>query len=59
MRDFLSAFTVIETRHKQVSKIIHDLKNADEEGLINFIKTFDFQSAVFSKPVITQAEAFS
>ena len=53
------SFHCHRNKTKNVSRIIHDFKNADEEGLIKFLKTFDFQSAVFSKPIINQAEAFS
>ena len=44
---------------KQRSKKVYDYKNADENGLINFIKSFNFEEAVFSKSIADQAEAMT
>ena len=38
---------------------VYDLKNVDEIGLRQFIKNYDFQSTLFSKPIVEQAEAMS
>ena len=44
---------------KQTQTTIFDYKNADLEGLSNFIKNFDFEKQVFSLPVPDQAEKYS
>ena len=44
---------------KSKSKIIYDYNKVDENGLINFIKKFDFDTAVFQYPIIEQAELFT
>ena len=38
---------------------IYDYKNADIDGLIHYIKNFDFDNAVFGRPIPDQAEAYS
>ena len=40
-------------------KSIYDFQNIDEIGLRDFIKKYDFQTNVFDKPIIQQAEAMS
>ena len=42
-----------------VTRTIHDYKNIDENGLINYINNYDFEKSVFNQPVIKQAEAFT
>ena len=42
-----------------IKKSVFDFSNIDEIGLRNFIKSFDFDTHVFSKPVQQQAEAIS
>jgi len=44
------------TQTKLKTKTIYDYKNIDEKSLINYIKTFDFESVVFSQPVRLQAD---
>ena len=44
---------------KSKSKIIYDYNKVDENGLINFIKKIDFDTAVFQYPIIEQAELFT
>ena len=41
------------------TKIIYDYKNADVDGLIQYIKEYDFQNNVFCHPVIQQAELYT
>jgi hypothetical protein len=53
------AFHCIKSKQSNITKEMLDYKNMDEKGLINFIKTYDFQSNVFSKPTLEQAPAFS
>ena len=55
----LVSYSIESQKQKAKTKIIHDYKNADVTGLINHIKHFDFESAVFRHPTITQAEHFS
>ena len=41
------------------TKTIYDYKNADINGLIQYIKNYDFESNVFCEPVLMQAELYS
>jgi hypothetical protein len=50
---------VISQKHKPKTKQIYDYKNADIDGLIQYITQFDFNSAVFSHPTVAQAELYS
>ena len=45
-------------KQKAKTKTIYDYKNADVMGLINHIKSFDFDLEVFSLPTVLQAEKF-
>ena len=40
-------------------KTIYDYKNANIEGLVSYIKCFDFENTVFNKPVLNQAEIYT
>ena len=42
-----------------MTKNIFDYKNLDENALLQFLKSYDFETAVFSKPVTKQAEAMT
>ena len=53
------SFHCIRNKAKSVTKTIYDYKNVDELGLLNYIKNYDFQSKVFSKPVFEQAGIFT
>ena len=53
------SFHCSQTKQKPITRIIYDYKNADEKGLVDFIKNYDYNSAIFSRPVIEQAEAFT
>ena len=53
------SFLCSRTKAKILKKTVYDYKNIDENGLINFIKNYNFQSTVFSKPVTEQAEVFT
>ena len=44
---------------KQNSRIIYDYQNADEDGLINYIKSYDFENTVFNLPIPNQTEMFT
>ena len=55
----LVSFNTKTTKQKQKTKIIYDYKNADIQGLMNYITDIDFNSLVFSKPTIDQSEIYS
>ena len=52
----LVSYDVKSQKPKQKTKQIYDYKNADVNGLIQYIKNFDFNTAVFSHPIVAQAE---
>jgi hypothetical protein len=52
-------FHRIQVKDSLIRKSIFDFKHIDEIGLRNFIKNYDFESHVFSKPVLQQAEAMT
>ena len=51
------AFHCVLDKSKPVTKDIFDYKSLDETALLQYIKNYDFETAVFSKPVTEQAEA--
>ena len=53
------SFNTKNVKPKPRTKLIHDYKNADVEGLIKFIKEYDFENSVFSRPATKQADIFS
>ena len=53
------SFHCARNKSKVLTKTIFDYKNMDEKGLLNFIKNYNFESTVFTKPVIEQASAFT
>ena len=53
------SFHCVKNKSKNITKTILDFKNVDELGLINYIKNYDFQSAVFSNPITEQAAIFT
>ena len=54
----LVSYLINSQKQKQKTKIIHDYKNADINGLIDHIKNFDFDTAVFQYPVVKQVEIY-
>ena len=54
----LVSFNTKSVKQKEKTKIIYDYKNADVEGLINYIKQFDFENTVFNHPTISQPEIY-
>ena len=46
-------------RHKQKTRIIYDYQNADEAGLIKYIKEYDFENTVFNLPTVNQTVAYT
>ena len=53
------SFNINNEKPKSKFRLVYDYSKADEKGLINFIKNFDFQNSVYSLPIIEQAEKFS
>ena len=44
---------------KEKTKTIYDYKNADVNGLIEYIKNYDFENNVFCYPIVQQTELYS
>ena len=55
----LVSFNTKSIKPKPKTKTIYDYKNADIEGLIKFIKDFDFENVVFSQPINKQTDIYS
>ena len=55
----LVCFNTKSKKPKQKSKIIYDYKNADVEGLIKYIKEYDFHNTVFNQPTVGQTEIYT
>jgi hypothetical protein len=55
----LVSYDIISQKHKPKTKQMNDYKNADIDGLIQYITSFDINSAVFSHPTVAQAELYS
>ena len=53
------SFNTKNVKPKPKTKIIYDYKNADIEGLMRYIKEYNFENSVFSRPFIEQADIFS
>ena len=53
------AFHCQRNKSEKLTKTIYDFKNVDETGLVDFIKNFDFENLVFTKPVTDQANILS
>ncbi len=52
-------FHCIRPKCKNIYRTVYDYKNIDEQGLLKYIKGFDYESTVFSLPITEQAEYFS
>ena len=55
----LVSFNTKSQKQSLNTKSVYDYKNADIEGLIKYIKTFDFENVVFSQEISDQAEIYS
>ena len=55
----LVSFNIESKKQKPKTKIIYDYKNADIIGLTKYIKEFDFDNTVFSKPTVNQTDIYS
>ena len=53
------SFNTKSQKIKPKSKIIYDYQNADEAGLIKYIKEFDFESKVFNLSPVNQTEIYT
>ena len=54
----LASYKLNLQKPKMRTKTLYDYKNADVDGLINHIKHYDFDGAVFSHPTSMQATKF-
>ena len=54
-----ASFDIKNFKPKSKSKTVFDFKNCNVDGLVNFIKDFDFENIVFSLPVEQQANKFT
>ena len=48
-------FHCIQAKTKNITKTVYDFKNIDEIALRNYIKSYDFETNLFSKPLDQQA----
>ena len=55
----LVSFNTKSQKQSIKTKKVYDYNNADIEGLIKHIKTFDFESVVFSQEISAQANIYS
>ena len=55
----LVSFNTKTNKQKQQTKIIYDYNNADVQGLIKYIKEYDFNTSVFCHPIVDQTEIYS
>ena len=55
----LVSFNLKSQKQSIKTKKVYDYNNADIEGLIKHIKTFDFESVVFSQEISVQADIYS
>ena len=53
------AFNIKQKFKKSTTKTIYDYRNADIDGAVNFIKSFNFDTNVFNNPLSEQAQAFT
>ena len=53
------SFNTKSARQKPKSKKIYDYKNADINGLIKYIKNYDFENKVFSHPITDQTDIYT
>ena len=55
----VASYNIELNRPKTNSKTVYDYANTDVVGLVNFIKSFNFDTTVFSHPIEFQAELYS
>ena len=55
----LASYKLTLEKRKAKTQLIYDYKNADIDGLTNFIKSYDFDTNVFSHPITKQADIFN
>merc|ERR1712129_98841 len=53
------SFNIKQKFKKSTTKTIYDYRNADIDGAVNFIKSFNFDTNVFNNPLSEQAQAFT
>ena len=54
----MASFELNLQKPKGKTKLLYDYQNADVTNLIDYIKTLDFETSVFSHPIDSQAEKF-
>ena len=52
-------FNTKSLKTKTRTRTFYDYNNADEVGLINYIKNFDFENTVFNQATMRQADVFT
>jgi hypothetical protein len=55
----LVSFNTKSVKQKPKTKKIYDYKNADVDGLIKFIKEYDFENSVFNQAIIDQTDIYT
>ena len=55
----LVSFNIKCVKQLPKTRKVYDYKNADVNGLINYIKQYDFENVVFSCPVTDQTEMYT
>ena len=56
---FITFHRIKQKQCKPCTRTIYNYKDIDETGLINFMKNFDFETTVFSKPTTQQADCMT
>ena len=56
---FITFHKIKQKQYSPRTRTIYNYKDIDETGLINFIKPFDFETTVFTKPVCQQADCMT
>ena len=49
----------LDLTHLCTNFVLVDYKNADIDGLVKYIKSFDFNNSVFDQPIKNQADFYS
>ena len=55
----LASYKIDLEKRKIKTQMVYDYKNADVDGLTNFIKNYDFERNVFSQPIEQQTDKFN
>ena len=55
----LCSFKILHDKPKLITRTVYDYNAVDEDGLRNYINSFNFENSVFCHPVEYQAEHFT